>query len=220
MKELKSGMKEFKGAIFDLDGTIIDSMNIWEEIDIKFLEKRNIGLPKDYIEKINSMSFEDAARYTIERFDLNESACDLIKEWNDMALYEYCNNIKLKPKVKEYLDKLKANNIKIGLATSSPKELFEPVLKNNNVYDYFDAFTSVEDMGRDKRYPDIYLCTAKKLGLNPNECVGFEDILVAVNTLKEADFKVVGVYDKSSHMDLDNIKAKCDKFIYSFEELL
>lgn len=213
-------MKEFRGAIFDLDGTIIDSMGIWEEIDVKFLEKRNIVMPKDYIEKINSMSFEEVARYTIERFDLNESPCDLIKEWNDMALYEYSNNIKLKPKVKEYLDKLKANNIKIGLATSSPRKLFEPVLKNNNVYEYFDTFISVEDVGRDKRYPDIYLYTAKKLGLSPSECVGFEDILVAVNTLKEAGFQVVGIYDKSSQGDLDEIKARCDKFIYSFDELL
>lgn len=220
MKELKHGMKEFRGAIFDLDGTIIDSMVIWEEIDVKFLEKRNIVIPKDYIEKINAMSFEEVAKYTIERFGLNESPCDLIKEWNDMALYEYSNNIKLKPKVKEYLDKLKANNIKIGLATSSPRKLFEPVLKNNNVYEYFDTFISVEDVGRDKNYADIYLYTAKKLGLSPSECVGFEDILVAINTLKEAGFQVVGVYDKSSQVDLDEIKVRCDKFIYSFDELL
>lgn len=220
MKELKNGMKEFRGAIFDLDGTIIDSMGIWEEIDVKFLEKRNIVMPKDYIEKINDMSFEEVAKYTIERFGLNESPCDLIKEWNDMALYEYSNNIKLKPKVKEYLDKLKANNIKIGLATSSPRKLFEPVLKNNNVYEYFDTFISVEDVGRDKNYADIYLYTAKKLGLSPSECVGFEDILVAINTLKEAGFQVVGVYDKSSQGDLDEIKVRCDKFIYSFDELL
>lgn len=213
-------MKEFRGAIFDLDGTIIDSMGIWEEIDVKFLEKRNIVMPKDYIEKINDMSFEEVAKYTIERFGLNESPCDLIKEWNDMVLYEYSNNIKLKPKVKEYLDKLKANNIKIGLATSSPRKLFEPVLKNNNVYEYFDTFISVEDVGRDKNYADIYLYTAKKLGLSPSECVGFEDILVAINTLKEAGFQVVGVYDKSSQGDLDEIKVRCDKFIYSFDELL
>ena len=213
-------MKEFKGAIFDLDGTLIDSMGVWETIDIKFLEKRYISLPKDYIEKINSMSFEEVAKYTIKRFNLNESVESLIKEWNDMAVYEYSHNIKLKPKVKEYLIKLKENNIKIGLATSSPKELYEPVLKNNKIYDYFDTFTSVEDVKRDKNYPDIYLCTAKKLGLKPNECIGFEDILIGVNTLKKADFNAVGVYDKYSHKDIDKIKAVCDKFIYSFEELL
>ena len=213
-------MKEFKGAIFDLDGTLIDSMGVWETIDIKFLEKRNITMPNDYIEKINSMSFEEVAKYTIKRFNLNESVESLIKEWNDMVVYEYSNNIKLKPKVKEYLIKLKENNIKIGLATSSPKELYEPVLKNNKIYDYFDTFTSVEDIKRDKNYPDIYLYTAKKLGLKPNECIGFEDILISVNTLKKADFNAVGVYDKYSHKDIDKIKAVCDKFIYSFEELL
>ena len=137
-------MKEFKGAIFDLDGTIIDSMDVWETIDIKFLEKRNITMPNDYIEKINSMSFEEVAKYTIERFNLNESVDSLIKEWNDMAIYEYSNNIKLKPNVKEYLVKLKKHDIKIGLATSSPKELYEPVLKNNKVYDYFDHLSVTE----------------------------------------------------------------------------
>ena len=177
-------MKEFKGAIFDLDGTIIDSMDVWETIDIKFLEKRNITMPNDYIEKINSMSFEEVAKYTIERFNLNESVDSLIKEWNDMAIYEYSNNIKLKPNVKEYLVKLKKHDIKIGLATSSPKELYEPVLKNNKVYDYFDTFTSVDDVKRDKNYPDIYLYTAKKLGLYPNECIIFEDILIAINMAK------------------------------------
>jgi len=213
-------MKEFKGAIFDLDGTLIDSMGVWEDIDIKFLEKRNILLPKDYIEKINSMSFEEVAKYTIKRFGLNESVESLIKEWNDMAVYEYSHNIKLKPKVKEYLIKLKENNIKIGLATSSPKKLYKPVLKNNKIYDYFDTFTSVEDVQRDKNHPDIYLYTAKKLGLKANECVGFEDILIGTNTLKKAGFMVVGVYDKYSYDDIDKIKTICDNFIYSFEELL
>lgn len=220
MRELKSGMKEFKGTIFDLDGTIIDSMNVWEKIDIKFLQKRNISTPKDYIEKINAMSFEEVARYTIERFNLNEDICNLIKEWNDMALYEYSNNIKLKSGVREYLNKLKSNNIKIGLATSLPRKLFEPVLKNNNIYGYFDVLISVEDVGKDKRYADIYFHTAKKLGLNFNQCVVFEDILLSINTLKEANFKVIGVYDESSNNNLDAIKSKCDKFIYSFEELL
>ena len=183
-------------------------------------KKRNITMPNDYIEKINSMSFEEVAKYTIERFNLNESVDSLIKEWNDMAIYEYSNNIKLKPNVKEYLVKLKKHDIKIGLATSSPKELYEPVLKNNKVYDYFDTFTSVDDVKRDKNYPDIYLYTAKKLGLYPNECIIFEDILIAINTAKESNFKAIGVYDKSSYNDLDKIKVKSDKFIYDFKELL
>ena len=94
------------------------------------------------------------------------------------------------------------------------------MLKNNRVYDYFDTFTSVYDVKRDKNYPDIYLYTAKKLGLYPNECIIFEDILIAINTAKESNFKAIGVYDKSSYNDLDKIKVKSDKFIYDFKELL
>lgn len=211
---------DFKGAIFDLDGTLIDSMDAWEKIDREFLKRRNISIPPDYIEKINSMSFKKVAEYTIERFNLKESAEELIKEWNEMAIYEYSNNIKLKPYVKEYLKKLKDNNIKIGLATSSPRILYEPVLKNNHIYDYFDIMVSSEDVKRDKNYPDIYLLVAEKLGLNLQECIGFEDILVAVNTMKKANIKTIGVYDKYSDYDIEEIKKVSDKFIYSFNELI
>ncbi|WP_297130624.1 HAD family hydrolase [Terrisporobacter sp.] len=213
-------MLDFKGAIFDLDGTLIDSMKIWEKIDMDFLNKRNIKMPADYIEMINSMSFDKVAKYTIDRFGLNEKEEDIIKEWHEMAVYEYTNNIKLKPYVKEYLHKLKHNNIKIGLATTSPKYLYEPVLKNNNIYELFDELVSLEDVTRDKNYPDIYLLTSEKLGVNPNDCVGFEDILIGINTMKKINIKCIGVYDESSLYEIDKIKDSCDIFIHSFKELL
>ncbi|UPA30693.1 HAD family phosphatase [Terrisporobacter glycolicus] len=213
-------MFDFKGAIFDLDGTLIDSMGVWEKIDKEFLKKRNIDMPSDYIEKINSMSFEKVAQYTIERFDLKEREEDLIKEWNEMAIYEYSNNIILKPNVKEYLEKLKENNIRIGLSTSSPKILYESVLKNNHIYEYFDVLVSLEDVKRDKNYPDIYLLTAERLDLNPQDCVGFEDVLVGINTLKKAYFKTVGVYDKYADSEIEDIKEISDKFIYNFKDIM
>lgn len=213
-------MFEFKGAIFDLDGTLIDSMGVWEKIDKEFLEKRNISMPSDYIEKVNSMSFKEVAKYTIKRFNLNEGEEDIINEWNEMAIYEYSNNIKLKPNVKEYLEKLKNNNIKIALATSSPRIFYEPVLKNNKIFDYFDVLISLEDVKRDKNYPDIYLMAAKKLKLSPKDCVGFEDILIAINTMKKANFKAIGVYDKYANYEMEKIKKASDKFIYDFKELI
>ena len=213
-------MFNFKGAIFDLDGTIIDSMGIWEKIDIKFLEEINIPMPSDYIKIINNMSFEEAAIYTIKRFNLKESKENLIERWNQMAMFEYAHNIKLKPNVRTYLEKLKENNIKIGLATASPQELYESVLKNNKIYDYFDAFTTLQEVKKDKNYPDIYLLTSEKLGICPEECAVFEDILIGINTCKKANFKTVGVYDKYAVNDLEKIKNSCNRFIYDFKELL
>lgn len=213
-------MFNFKGAIFDLDGTIIDSMGIWEKIDIKFFEEINIPMPLDYIKIINNMSFEESAIYTIKRFNLKESKENLIERWNQMAMFEYAHNIKLKPNVRTYLEKLKENNIKIGLATASPQELYESVLKNNKIYDYFDAFTTLQEVKKDKNYPDIYLLTSEKLGIYPEECAVFEDILIGINTCKKANFKTVGVYDKYAVNDLEKIKNSCNRFIYDFKELL
>lgn len=213
-------MLDFKGAIFDLDGTLIDSMKIWEKIDMDFFEKRKLDMPEDYTEIINSMSFYEVATYTINRFNLNEKEEDIINEWNEMAIYEYTNNIKLKPYAKEYLNKLKFNNIKIGLATTSPKCLYEPVLKNNGVYELFDVLVSLEDVSRDKNYPDIYLLTLQKLDVSPEECLGFEDILIGINTMKKLNIKSIAVYDESSSHDIEHIKNNCDIFISSFEELL
>ena len=213
-------MFNFKGAIFDLDGTIIDSMGIWEKIDIKFFEEINITMPSDYIKIINNMSFEESAIYTIKRFNLKESKENLIERWNQMAMFEYAHNIKLKPNVRTYLEKLKENNIKIGLATASPQELYESVLKNNKIYDYFDAFTTLQEVKKDKNYPDIYLLTSEKLGICPEECAVFEDILIGINTCKKANFKTVGVYDKYAVNDLEKIKNSCNRFIYDFKELL
>lgn len=213
-------MFDFKGAIFDLDGTLIDSMGVWEKIDKEFLKKRNIDMPCDYIEKISSMSFEKVAQYTIDRFNLKEGEEELIKEWNEMAIYEYSNNISLKQNVREYLKKLKDNNIRIALSTSSPRILYESVLKNNCIYEYFDVLVSLEDVKRDKNYPDIYLLAAEKLNLNPQDCVGFEDILIGINTLKKAEFKTVGVYDKYADSEIDDIKEISDKFIYNFKEIM
>ena len=177
-------------------------------------------MPLDYIKIINNMSFEESAIYTIKRFNLKESKENLIERWNQMAMFEYAHNIKLKPNVRTYLEKLKENNIKIGLATASPQELYESVLKNNKIYDYFDAFTTLQEVKKDKNYPDIYLLTSEKLGIYPEECAVFEDILIGINTCKKANFKTVGVYDKYAVNDLEKIKNSCNRFIYDFKELL
>lgn len=213
-------MFDFKGAVFDLDGTLVDSMNVWEKIDIDFLNKRNIEMPKDYVETINSMDFNKVAKYTIERFGLNEKEEDIIREWNQMAIYEYSYNINLKPYVKQYIRLLKENNIKIGLATASPRELYEPVLKNNEIYDLFDSFTTRNEVNTDKNKSDIYNLACKKLELLPNECIGFEDILCGIKSMKSIGMKAIGVYDKSALHEIEEIKLISDGFIYDFKELI
>ncbi len=209
-----------KGAIFDLDGTLIDSMGVWEKIDIRFLEKRGILLPAEYVQAVKAMSFIDAAEYTISFFALKESPEDIIREWNEMALYEYSHNIRLKPGAREYLKMLKVGNTKIALATAAATQLYEAVLKSNGIYTLFDEFATLSEVTRNKRHPDIYLLAAKKLGIAPSHCVVFEDVLAGVLGAKEAGMRVCAVYDSYSALEKPMISSLSDRYIESFEELL
>ncbi|PRR78402.1 2-deoxyglucose-6-phosphate phosphatase [Clostridium liquoris] len=211
--------KDIKAAIFDMDGTLIDSMWVWKTVDIEYLMKRNITPPDDLRENIEHLSFSETAKYFKERFNLNESIEAIIAEWNDIALKEYTNNVKLKPGAKEFLTLLKSNEIKIGLATSNCDMLLEVALKNNNIYDYFDCITTTNEVNRGKNFPDVYLLCAEKLEVAPTKCIVFEDILPAVIGAKAAGMKVIGVHDLYSENQKEDIMRLADLYIFQYNEL-
>ena len=209
-----------KGVIFDLDGTLIDSMWVWDQIDIEYLSEKNLEVPKNLNDEIGHLSFNQVAVYFKERFKLKDSLDEIKQRWNDMAYYHYSTDIKLKEGVVEFLKFLKESNIKIGLATSNSHDLLEVVLKNNNIYDYFDAITITDEVSVGKHEPDVYLLAAKKLNLSPSECLVFEDIVQAKKKKKKAEMKVVGVADSRNIDDRDEIISLTDKFITNFNEMI
>lgn len=212
-------LNKIKGAIFDLDGTLLDSMDIWESIDEKFFKSRRLEMPPDYMDVINPMGFAEAAEYTIKRFGFKDTPQQLQQEWHKMSVDAYAHDIKLKLFAKEYLYKLKNCGVKLGVATALNKELYVPVLKNNGIYDVFDAFTSLDEVSRGKGYPDIYLLTAQKLKISPCECAVFEDIFLGIKGANDGGFLSVAVYDKHSDFEADKIKAAADLYVSSFETL-
>lgn len=209
-----------KGAIFDLDGTLLDSMGVWRRIDEDFLGKRGIRVPDDYLKAITAKNFQDAADYTIERFGLKESADAIMAEWFDMAIDAYTNDIALKPFVKEYMQMLRENDVKIAAATSSDARLFEPCLKHHGIYEWFDAFSVTAEVKRGKGYPDVYENAAEKLGLKAADCVVYEDILKGVEGAKLGGFYVIGVEDVHSSYEKEEIQKEADRYITTFEELM
>jgi len=205
-----------KAYIFDLDGTILDSMEIWANIGIDSLKRRGINIGADYNDAIFSMSLSQSASYTIERFSLSHSAEDLMREWNDSALYAYENTIELKPCAKEYLIFLKSKKAKLGVATSLPSKLYKPALIRHGIYDLFDVFCGADEVSVSKSKPDVFLLCANKLCVSPKECLVFDDILPAIRSVKSVGMTAFGVYDKSSKEDWAQIEKAADRAIHSF----
>lgn len=209
----------FSAAIFDLDGTIADSNGVWKKIDIEILRKRGIRCSDAFAESLAAMTYEEAAA-EMHRLGVKDTTEELIRECNELAAYEYRHNIFLKPYAAEYLTYLKNNGVKTALATASPKMLYEPVLRHNHVYGLFDAFCTTEEAGRSKDHPDVYLLAASKLGVSPNECVVFEDVLKGIFSAKNAGMTAIGVYDRYSAEDIVTIRAAADRFIMDFSEMM
>ncbi|MDZ5034078.1 MULTISPECIES: HAD family phosphatase [Clostridium] len=213
-------MDNIQAVIFDLDGTLIDSMGIWAQIDEEYLSKFGYNVPDNLQEKITHLTLTETAIYFKNNFNIDSSIEDIISTWHEMAFYHYSNTIKLKDGVVEYLTLLKQKGVKIALATSNSIPLLEVTLKRNNIYHFFDSITTTEEVKKSKDNPDIYLLSAKKLNVDPNKCLVFEDIVQAVKGAKLAGMKVFAIYDKASENQKKALINIADKYILSFNELL
>ncbi len=213
-------MKDIKAAIFDFDGTLVDSMYVWSKVDEDFLSERGIMVTKEYTDKMRSMFFETAAVYTKETYGLSESVEEIMQIWLDMAHSEYSGNVRVKPYARQYLEKLKKSGIRLGMATSNNPYLLMPCLDNNKISGMFDCICYTSEVGVNKSNPDIYLYTAEKLGAKPGECVVFEDIIEGIKSSSSVGMKTVAVYDPANEAYTEDLKAFSDLFIYSYEELL
>ena len=203
-------LKNIEGAVFDLDGTLLDSSWVWEKVDEKFLGDRGFQVPDDYVDEISPLGAERAAVYTIERFGLNEDKDDIVREWIEMAKKEYA----------EFLEELHKLNIKMAVATSSDRELFMKTLEREGILKYFQKIVTVDEVERGKGYPDIYEEAARRIKVNPHKCLVFEDILAGVTGASLGEFNVVAVFDEKSKHNWEKIKSISKYSINDYKELL
>lgn len=213
-------LKNIEGAVFDLDGTLLDSSWVWEKVDEKFLGDRGFQVPDDYVDEISPLGAERAAVYTIERFGLNEDKDDIVREWIEMAKKEYATEVVCKPYAKEFLEELHKLNIKMAVATSSDRELFMKTLEREGILNYFQKIVTVDEVERGKGYPDIYEEAARRIKVNPHKCLVFEDILAGVTGASLGEFNVVAVFDEKSKHNWEKIKSISKYSINDYKELL
>lgn len=169
-------LKNIKAVIFDLDGTLADSMWIWREIDIRFLHSRSLAMPQDLQQQIEGLSMKETAAYFRKRFSLLDSEEELMREWNEMAFTAYASEILPKPGAEEFLHLLKDRGIAVGIATSNSLELTQAFLNGSGIGKLFDCVVTANEVRRGKPAPDVYLLARDRLGAASSDCLVFDDI--------------------------------------------
>lgn len=213
-------MKKYNAFIFDLDGTLIDSMGIWKQLDIDYLAKFQIPMPSNLQQEIEGLSFHDTAIYFKEHFGIPDTIEEILEDWNQMSYDIYCHQVPLKPGAKTILEYARTHHIPCGIATSNTLDLVMGVLKHHNIDSYFDTIITAGDVGKGKPAPDVFLAAAKRLQVSPEECLVFEDIVAGIDGAHNAGMTVVAVKDAYSAYQEDQKIEKADFFIENFEEIL
>ena len=209
-----------KAVIFDLDGSLVDSMWIWEDIDREFLGARGLELPEDYQDKIEGMSFTETAAYSVERFGLSESVEELKGIWNEMALEKYAQEVPFKPGAEAFLAYCKAHGIRMGIATSNSRELVNAVSRSLHMERYIDIIVTACDVNRGKPAPDVYLEAARRLSVLPEECLVFEDVPAGILAGKNAGMSVCAVEDEFSSKLRSKKQELADFYISDYAQAL
>lgn len=212
-------LDKIQAVIFDMDGTLIDSMWMWKQIDIEYLGRFHIPLPADLQHEIEGMSFSETAAYFKKRFQIPHTIEQIKENWNRMAWGKYEKEVTVKEGVFDFLNYLKEHGVKMGIATSNSVELANMVLEKRGLTPYFDAVHTSCEVKRGKPYPDIYEFVAEKLGVMPEHCLVFEDVVHGILAGKAAHMKVCAVYDAYSNDQDEEKKRLADYYINSFEEL-
>ena len=208
-----------KAVIFDLDGTLVDSMWMWKAIDIEYLGKFGIPLPPTLQKDIEGMSFSETAVYFKETFRIKDSLEEIKADWNRMAYEKYTKEITLKKGAKEFLQFCKEEGIKLGIATSNSRELVDATLEALNIREYFDCVMTACEVAKGKPAPDIYLAVADKVKISPAQCLVFEDIEMGILAGKNAGMEVCAIEDEFSMNQKELKKKLADYYIKDYFEL-
>ncbi|MCI8665369.1 MAG: HAD family phosphatase [Dorea sp.] len=213
-------LEDIEAVIFDMDGTLIDSMWIWPSIDEDFFKKYNLVEPQNFHEDIEGMSYTEVVHFFLEVFPtLTQTPQQIMDEWTEMAHERYINQAPLKKGVYEFILEMKRQGKKIGIATSNGRTLVEDTLKALGVTEYFDVVRTACEAGKGKPAPDVYLLVAEEMGISPKHCLVFEDVPMGILAGKNAGMKVCAVDDEFSRIQEEKKKSLADYYIYGYDDI-
>ncbi len=212
--------RTFRAVIFDLDGTLVDSMWIWRHIDEAYLVGHGFTLPDDLQKQIEGMSTTETANYFKARFNIQDDVETIKAEWIRMAQDYYAQHIPLKQGADVFLDTLRQWDVAMGMGTSNFRDLAELVLSRHGVMAHFSSLRTSCEVDKGKPFPDVFLKVAEDLGISPEECLVFEDTHAGVLAAKAAGMSCIAVDDALSRPYLQEIMKDADGVIVNFQDLL
>lgn len=207
-----------RGVIFDVDGVLLNSMPVWENLGEIYLERQGIKAEKGLGETLFAMSLEEGSDYLIENYGLKQTPGEIIAGLNREVQDFYGRKVPLKEGVRGYLEEFRDRKIPMAIATSGDRANAEAALKRLKVLSYFRAVFTCSEIGSSKSHPDIYYAAALQLDTDPSDTWVFEDALHAIRTAKKAGFRTAGVYDRASGRDLAQIRDTADIYLPEFKD--
>ena len=212
-------MKIVSTYLFDLDGTLIDSMPTYMAVMLHFLDEHNIKYENDIIKAITPLGYKGTAEY-YKNLGVKLSVDDIVKQLKSEIQKEYEYNIPAKKNVISVLNYLKARGDRLNVLTASPHEMLDPCLKRLGVFNLFDNVWSCDDFSLKKSDEQIYVQSANRIGINIESIIFLDDNLLALKTAKRAGMRIFGVYDQSSEEYADEIKQMSEKYVVDFISIL
>ncbi len=213
-------MIDYNAIIFDMDGTLINSIAIWVEADKKFVNNLGYEYTSDVSLAMKTMHFESACEHLIKEFNLTLSHDEVAKSILSLVEHSYKHEMTLKPYAFEYIKKQHENGIKMCIATSNKHALAKSCLENLGIYDMMEFIITSDEVGNDKKSPDIFLEAARRMNSSPDKTLVFEDSIHAIKTAVDANFYTIGIYDDYSSHEFDEMCRIAQKTIKSYDEIM
>ncbi|ONI43296.1 HAD family hydrolase [Candidatus Epulonipiscioides gigas] len=211
---------DYKAVIFDLDGTLVDSMWVWEQIDIEFLQSSGHVVTPEIANQIEGAGFTETAIFFKDYFKLSLTVDEIKDIWKTLALKLYRERVELKTGVKDFLQYLENRGIKMAIATSNGREIVEAILEKHDISKFFNNIVTSCEVEKGKPHPFVYLKTAEFLGVEPDKCLVFEDVPNGIIAAKAAGMTAFGIEDIQNDTIKQRAKELADRWVIDYNEVI
>ena len=208
----------FDAVTFDLDGVLADSEPWWNQIDTKLLAEHGINYRGEYHRNVLGVSYRFAVEFYKNAFHISASVEELMRRRGEIATDFFANRVGLFPSAKATLERLREMKLHMALATSSVSASARPFLDRTGIKSFFDVIVTGDEVPQGKPHPDIYLQTAKKVGIAPEACLVIEDALAGVAAAKAAHMRVAAIPD-ARFVDPREYEKEADYVLESLSEI-